>query len=144
MVTYYATLQPDRKRGYVVRFPDLPNATTQGESLEDAREMAVDALRTLFLGQIAHSEPVPPPGKERRGKKFHAISLPALDSAKVELYRAFRSSGMRKARLAAGMRIPRAHVDRLFNLNHASRLDQIEAAFRVLGKTLVLDVKSAA
>ena len=43
-----------------------------------------------------------------------------------------------------GNGILRSHVDRLFNLNHHSRLDQIEAAFRVLGKRFVVSVEDAA
>jgi antitoxin HicB len=35
-------------------------------------------------------------------------------------------------------------VDRLLDLRHASRLDQLEAAFRVLGKRLTLEIREAA
>lgn len=35
----------------------------------------------------------------------------------------------------------RNSVDRLFKLEHASRLDQIEAAFNSLGKSLDVNVK---
>ena len=104
--------------------------------------MAADALRTLFLGLLRLGKALPAPGKVHRGKHFTRITLPALESAKIELYRIWRASSIRKSQLAAG--IPRSHVDRLFDLNHASRLNQIEAAFRVLGKTLVVDVKDAA
>ena len=106
--------------------------------------MAAEALRTLFLGLMRLGEALPAPGKAHRGKHFTRITLPALESAKIELYRIWRASSIRKSQLAAGMGIPRSHVDRLFDLNHASRLNQIEAAFRVFGKTLVVDVKDAA
>ena len=35
-------------------------------------------------------------------------------------------------------------VDRLLDLLHASRLDQLEAAFRVLGKRLAVGIREAA
>jgi antitoxin HicB len=35
-------------------------------------------------------------------------------------------------------------IDRLLDLNHASRLDQVEAAFRVLGKRLGIHVENEA
>jgi antitoxin HicB len=35
-------------------------------------------------------------------------------------------------------------VDRLLDLLHASRLDQLEAAFRVLGNRLGLEIRDAA
>ena len=37
----------------------------------------------------------------------------------------------------------RESVDRLFRLDHASRLDQIEAAFTALGKSVALEVEEA-
>jgi antitoxin HicB len=41
------------------------------------------------------------------------------------------------------MGIPKTSIDRLFDLNHASRLDQIDAALRALGKRLVVGVEDA-
>jgi antitoxin HicB len=35
-------------------------------------------------------------------------------------------------------------IDRLVDLRHASRLDQLEAAFRALGKQLCVEVREAA
>ncbi len=48
--------------------------------------------------------------------------------------------GIRKAELARrlGWHVPQ--VDRLFELRHASRFDQIEAAARVLGRTIEVRV----
>jgi hypothetical protein len=37
-----------------------------------------------------------------------------------------------------------AQVDRLLDLRHASRLDQLETAFRVLGKQLSVQISEAA
>ena len=47
---------------------------------------------------------------------------------KAELYRAFTATGIRKADLARRLGISRSNVDRLFDLKHQSRLDQLEAA----------------
>jgi len=51
-------------------------------------------------------------------------------------------SGIRE--LARRLGIPRTPVDRLFDLNHHSRLDHIEAAFGALGKPLAVAVHDAA
>ena len=42
--------------------------------------------------------------------------------------------GIRKADLARLLGWKAPQVDRLFDLNHASRLDQLEAAAKVLGR----------
>lgn len=72
------------------------------------------------------------------------IELPALVALKTELYLAFKASGIRKAALARRLGIPRTNVDRLFDCNHHSRLDQLEAALRALGKRLSVEVREAA
>lgn len=63
---------------------------------------------------------------------------------KVALYRAMLAAGLRKSDLGRRLGWKPAQVDRLFNLRHASRVDQIEEAFRVLGKSLEIEVRDAA
>src|SRR5258708_37181755 len=144
MVSYYAWFEPDRETGgFVVELPDCGYGATQGETLPEAYEMAEDLLKCLAQEQIRKSQPIPEPAKHR-GKRFHLVSLPALQSAKVELYTAFSASGMKKAELARRIGISKTNIERLFDLDHASRLDQIEAAFRAIGKKLEVTISNAA
>jgi antitoxin HicB len=55
-----------------------------------------------------------------------------------------REAGVRKADLARRLGWHGPQIDRLLDLNHASRLDQIEAALAVLGKRLSVAVDNAA
>jgi antitoxin HicB len=144
MVTYYAQFEPDKSSGgFVVQFPDFGYGVTQAETLKEAQAMAEDLLKCLIREAVTAGQPLPPAPKHR-GKQYHAVSLPALASAKTELYRAFCVSGLRKAEFARRVGIAKTNVERLFDLNHASRLDQIEAAFHALGKRLDLIIDSAA
>jgi len=140
---YAAVFEPAEEGGFVVRFPDFGWGITQGDTEEEAEEMAVDAIRTMIRELIRQSEEIPRPGK-RRGRKHRMIRVAALDAAKAELYMAFRSAGIRKAELARRLRIPKTTVDRLFDLDHHSRLDQLEAAFAALGKRLGVEIQDAA
>ena len=54
------------------------------------------------------------------------------------------ASRIRKAELARRLRIPKTTVDRLFDFENHTRLDQIEAAFAALGKELSIIVRDAA
>ena len=45
--------------GYVVTCPALPAVVTQGETLEEARAMAMDAIRLVLEDLIAEGQPVP-------------------------------------------------------------------------------------
>lgn len=144
MVTYPAHFEPDREAGgFVITFPDFRYGVTQGDTLEEATVMARDLLAGLISDLIEQGEDLPRPRK-RRGPHYHLVSLPVLQSAKAELYRAFRKSGMRKADLARRMGIPKSNLDRLFELKHQSRFDQLEAAFAALNKHIWVEVRGAA
>ncbi len=144
MVTYPALFEPDREAGgFVVTFPDFRYGVTQGDTLEEATEMAQDLLGGLLSDLIEQGEGLPKPSK-RRGRQYRLVSLAALQSAKVELYRAFRASALRKAELARRMGIPKSNLDRLFDLRHQSRFDQLEAAFAALNKHIWVEVRGAA
>ncbi len=49
--------------GFVVEFPDLPGCVTQGDSIEDALEMARDAASGWILTTIEDGEKVPGPSR---------------------------------------------------------------------------------
>jgi antitoxin HicB len=144
MEHYLALFEPDPKAGgYVVTFPDFGYGVTQGETDKQAMEMAQDLLMLTIGDYIREGKPLPP-AKHRRGAKFRAVPLPALQAAKVDLYVAFLLSGLRKAELARRIGIPKSHIERLFSLRHSSRLDRIESAFAAVGKRLHIETRDAA
>ena len=141
---YLAHFEADREAGgYVVTFPDFGYGATQGETQEEAMEMARDLLM-LTIGDYMRTGKPLPAASRRRGARYRPIELPVLQSAKVELYTTFLRSGLKKAEFARRLGLPKTHIDRLFSLRHRSRFDQLEAAFAVLGKTLQVEVRDAA
>ena len=60
----------------------------------------------------------------------------ALEGAKLGVYQAMTEQGIKKSELARRLGWHMPQIDRLFDLRHASRLDQIEAAARALGRQL--------
>jgi antitoxin HicB len=144
MENYLALFEPDRKAGgYTVTFPDFGYGVTQGETDEEAMEMAQDLLVLTIGDYIREGKQLPVPA-HRRGVKFRPVPLPALQCAKVDLYTAFLKSGLKKAELARRIGIPKTHMERLFSLRHHSRLDRIEAALAALGKCLHVETRDAA
>lgn len=144
MLYFNALFEPDLEAGgFVVTFPDLRWGVTQGETEAEALEMAADAVEMIVRDYIERAETLPFPSR-LRGKKYRAIHLPALQSAKVELYMAFKESGMRKAELARRLGIPVQMVDRLFDFGYRTPLNQIEAALAALGKRLAVEIRDAA
>jgi len=60
MEPYLALFEPDTKAGgYVVTFPDFGYGATQGETGEEALEMAQDLLVLTIGDFISESKPLP-------------------------------------------------------------------------------------
>ena len=72
------------------------------------------------------------------------VRVPALSEAKFRLYSELRAAGVRKVELARRLACSPGQVDRLLDIAHHSRLDQIEAAFAAIGKRLAIEVRDAA
>jgi antitoxin HicB len=102
----------------------------------------VDALEAFLMALIEDRKPIPEPRRPKRGKRF--ITLPALSEAKVELYRQMRATNVGKAELARRLHCHLPQIDRLLDLNHASRFDQVEQALLAVGKRLTISFESAA
>jgi antitoxin HicB len=141
--SYPAKFTVDREAGgYVISFPNVPEAVTQAESMEEGIDMATDCLEMVLAEYIRLGRPIPAPSTPKRGQR--SIRLSFFVALKVELYNAWLQSGVKKAELARRLRIPRANVDRLFDLKHFSRPEQIEEAFAALGKQVDIQVRGVA
>ena len=130
MFKYPATITKDG-RNLLVTFKDVPEAITFGKTEADALSNAVDALETGLSFYVDARKPLPKPSKAKRGQKI--ISLSALESAKLGVYQAMMDQGIKKAELARRLGWHMPQIDRLFDLKHSSKFDQIEAAATVLG-----------
>jgi antitoxin HicB len=142
MIKYPVTLKRDTNGTLLVSFPDVPEAHTFGDDAAEALLRAADALETALSIYVDARRPIPPASPLKRGQKF--VILPALTEAKVALYGAMRVAGIGKAELARRLNWHLPQVDRLLDLMHASRLDQIEDGFRALGLRLNISVERAA
>jgi len=133
------TLTPDEADGgFVVTFHDIPEAITQGETVEEALAMAQEALETALEFYFEDNRVVPAPSKPKRGQ--HVVELPASLSAKVLLLNEMVTQNIRPAELARRLNTTPQEVNRLTNLRHITRIDGIAAALHALGKRLELRV----
>lgn len=131
MFDYPVILEAQPEGGFVVTFPDVPEAITQGEDEDEALLYAVEALESALLFYVDDRLPLPVPSAAE-GRP--TVRPPALECAKLGVYQAMTEQGLRKTDLARRLGWHLPQVDRLFDLNHASRFDQIEAAARALGR----------
>ena len=121
----------------LVTAPDFPELTTFGDDRDEALMRAVDALEEAVAARIHDRRdiPMPTPGEV-------SVQLPTLTAIKVILYQGMRDQNVGKAELARRLGWHLPQVDRVLNVNHHSRLDQMDAALNAIG--LRLEVTSAA
>jgi predicted RNase H-like HicB family nuclease len=73
--SYPASFLPEEHgKGFHVRFPDLTEALTGGDDIEDTFVQAADCLAEAIAGRIARGDEIPSPSKPRRGQ--HVVSVP--------------------------------------------------------------------
>jgi predicted RNase H-like HicB family nuclease len=58
-LTYNILLQPEPEGGYTVTCPSLPGLVTYGETLEEARTTAVEAIEAYLASLHVDDEPIP-------------------------------------------------------------------------------------
>jgi antitoxin HicB len=133
---YPARFAPAKEGGFVVTFRDIPEAITQGDSLDEAMAMAEDVLVSAMDFYYEDRRPVPVPSAPKRGDRL--VELPPSVAAKVMLLNELIAAGLSNAELARRMGTRPQEVQRIVNLNHATKIDTIAAALAALGKKLDL------
>jgi predicted RNase H-like HicB family nuclease len=85
--TYTAVFEPDEDGGFVVTCPALPGLVTQGETLEEARAMAAEAIGLYLESVLADGERLPISEENVPGtiREPVTVTLPvALDADELE------------------------------------------------------------
>lgn len=136
---YEVVLKPDDNETWLVTAPEFPEVVTFGQSQEDACRNGRNAIEEAIAARISANEDIPAPLADTTGRGWF-IEIPALVVLKSALHMILRSKGWTRADLMRALGCQREHVDRLFRLDHNSRLDSLEAAFKALGEPLRFDM----
>lgn len=135
-----ANIEPDGE-GYMVSFPDIPEALTCGDTYDDAVSMAHDALLTAMDFYFEDRRAVPEPSKAAKGQVL--IALPASAAAKVLLLNEMLRQNVRPTDLAKQMGTTKQEVNRLTDLKHATKIDTIAKALAAIGFDLEMKLSRA-
>lgn len=140
MIDFRVKLTADDNDTVLVTCPDLLMVATFGSDEADALHHSVDAIETVIASLIASGDEIPKPNS----RSGHAVRLPLRTALKLQLYWALGETGITRAELARRLEWNRESVDRLFRLDHRSRLEQIEAAFKAMGRDVSVEIRPAA
>jgi antitoxin HicB len=140
---YRITITKDRTSGkFVLEVPDVPEAHTIGASKSGVIARGVDALATALDGYMAARRPIPTPGPI--GPRTLRVTLPPLMTIKLGLYEAMRQSGLSKLAVAKRLGWHPPQVDRLLDLRHLSKMENLEAAAALFHQRIVVALERVA
>ncbi|MEI6413406.1 MAG: type II toxin-antitoxin system HicB family antitoxin [Pseudomonadota bacterium] len=137
-VLYPATFDPQPGGGFTVLFPDLPEAITEGDTLDEAQLHAIEVLSLTLRGRIEDGQPIPLPSSAN-GKHVRHVAPDTQAQAAVLLRQARGDRPL--SDLARALETSWAAAQRLENPRHWPSLKQLDRAARVLGKRLVLSLE---
>ena len=87
MKQYIALIHKDAKSDYGVSFPDLPGVISAGSTLDEARDMATEALAFHIEGLVEDGEAIPEPSSleevmaNKENQDGVAVLIPAPTAA---------------------------------------------------------------
>jgi len=138
MAWYELAVQPDGDV-WMVTAPAFDEVVSFGSTQEEACRNGKRAIEEAIAARIADGEDIPVPLENTNGKgRFVEMSMNVL--LKSSLYMLMRQKGITRADLMRRLGWHREQVDRLFRLEHKSKLDSLEAAFKAIDVPLRFDI----
>jgi antitoxin HicB len=138
---YPARFQPAKEGGFTVTFRDVPEAITEGDTLDEAMDAAANALESALSFYIADRKPLPEPSPPKRGERM--VELSALGMAKTALHEGMLAESVSRAQLARRLACHLEQVARLLDLTHASKFEQLERALAAVNRKMVVSAEDA-
>jgi len=126
----------------LVEFVDLPRVATDGRDKREAFEEAMDALGSDLSIRLSRREDIPAPSAPKRGQRM--VPVPLWLAPKLALFVAMRDQRVNNSELAWRLGVHERVVRRMMNPRHATKAEKIQAALRVLGKQMTVEVRDAA
>ena len=114
LFAFPAAFTPDNEDGgFVVTFRDLPEAITQGDTVQQCFSEASDCLAEAIAARIDDDRDIPLPTQER--EKEYLVPVPLEMAWKAEIHTAMRKTSTTVAHLASDLNIAEDKVRRLLN-----------------------------
>ncbi|UTO28721.1 type II toxin-antitoxin system HicB family antitoxin [Bartonella harrusi] len=120
---------------------DFQEFITYGNDEKEALEQAKNALLTVIMGRFQDREVVPLGAYDAI---YPFVEVSSLVTLKIAIHNAMIEKNLRKADLVRLLELHPIQIDRLLDLNHATKLDALESTLLTLGKEVTIHVQDAA
>ncbi|MFQ6018352.1 MAG: type II toxin-antitoxin system HicB family antitoxin [Kiloniellaceae bacterium] len=141
LFAYPVTLTKGDDGRYLVRFPDVPEALTDGATEEEALREAADCLSEALMSRVADKEDIPLPSEVKRSQCQVAVD-PTV-ALKVALYAVTREQGITAAELTRRLHVEHKEARRLLDPYHATKLPRLKDALAAVGYEVAVTVHDA-
>ncbi len=122
--------------------PDIPEAHSAGDTLEQLLVNAVDGITLALTIYVDQGRKIPA-ATNPQGAQMHTVALPVQTVAKIALWNEMCDQGMRVADLGRKLGVSHPVATRLVDFEHNSKIEQVESALAALGKRLSVSVEAA-
>lgn len=133
-----ATIEQDDAGIYVVAFRDVQEAMTEGDTLEEAIQMASGALQAAFESRMMDDEDIPQPSKKRT--KELLIEVPIVTALKAAIYAELRNQGISRSELARILEVDVKEIRRILNIRHNTKAGRLEDTLHHFGKRVSIKI----
>lgn len=139
---FAARIVEDPDGGFLVTFPDVPEAITGGDTLAEARANAVEALGLALRGVLAMDRPLPQASTHSGDLEVVAVAPEA--ALKLAVVEAFRASGISKSEFARRLGKAETEARRILDPDHPTKLATLETVLKLFGKRVFVTIRDAA
>lgn len=136
-IRYPATIEQQPDGAWFVRFIDLPDTFTEGQSEEEALFNAAEVLSAMLAWRLDEAKEVPAPGQRIEGAHYIAPDAKTQAAMLLRLARGERSL----SELARALETSWPAAKRLEDPTHWPSLKTLDRAAAALGKRLVLSLE---
>lgn len=136
-IRYPATVESKKDGTYLVRFLDLPDTFTEGQTLEVALFDAAEALSAVLAWRLNEAKDVPAPTQKAKGAQYIAPDAKTQAAMLLRLARGERTL----SDLARALETSWPAAKRLEDPTHWPSLKTLDRAAAALGKRLVLTLE---
>jgi antitoxin HicB len=136
-IRYPATIEAQSDGRFLVRFVDLPDTFTEGETKEEALFNASEVLSVMLAWRLDRERDVPAPSSKVKGAFYIAPDAKTQAAMLLRLARGDRSL----SDLARALETSWPAAKRLEDPTHWPSLKTLDRAAAALGKRLVLTLE---
>jgi len=137
MIAYPAKFQKAVEGGYVVEFIDIPSCVTEGDTLEEAKEMAKEAISAMLYSLDSRKMLIPEPSVAK-GKGIYYIEPELKVAFAITLKKERERLGLTQKDIAERMNINWTYYQRIENPRRTNpTLGTIEKLQKVFNRQFI-------